>query len=71
MTNKFLYDSNGKRSSMRLMLSFTVIAVISTWAFVCIWTKTIHPIDPTLGLIVTGAFGAKTWQKHVETKNGQ
>ena len=69
--NKFLEDNGGKKSSMRLIWGFTIITIIATWSVVSILTKVMQPIDPTLGLIVASAFGAKTWQKYIETKNGQ
>jgi hypothetical protein len=71
MATKFLHDSLGKRSTMRIMHVFTVLVIMGTWAVVSIWTKTLQPLDPTFGLIVASSFGAKAWQKLIETKNGQ
>ena len=65
--SNFLKESNGDESSMRLLVAFVVVVVISTWAYVSITTKALAPLQWEQVGAVLGALIAKAWQKGKES----
>jgi uncharacterized membrane protein len=67
--NKFLQDSQGSESSLRMIMAIWMLVVLAVWAIICLWKEAILDLPTGICALVMFILGAKVWQKYAENKS--
>lgn len=66
----FFVDDTGNVSSMRALMLFAGVVILGTWAFVCIWNKSLVDLPVDVSALLFGLTGLKLTQRKIAEVNG-